>query len=131
MFDRNNTLQTADKEFQLDIPDIFDVDYKEIFTSQLGVCGLQDKDAHIVDNFGYIFDDNEAHRIYKFGQGIIDIIDFNIVQFLNKYKPYLIRFANDKEGNIILANLYFHSALEEIPQETILSFNYVINKYIS
>ena len=131
MFDRNNTLQTADKEVQLAMPDIFDVDYKEVFTSQLGICGLQDKDAHIVDQFGYIFYDNDAHRIYKFGQGKIDNIDLDIVQFLNKYKPYRIRFANDKESNRILVNMYFHSALEEIPQEATLSFNYVINKWIS
>ena len=131
MFDRSNTLQTADKEVQLAMPDIFDVDYKEVFTSDLGVCGLQDRDAHIVDQFGYIFYDNDAHRIYKFGKGKIDNIDLDIIQFLNKYKPYRIRFANDKEANRLLVNMYFHSAIEEVPQEETLSFNYVLNKWIS
>ena len=131
MFDRNNTLQTADKEVQLAMPDIFDVDYKEVFTSDLGVCGLQDRDAHIVDQFGYIFYDNDAHRIYKFGQGKIENIDLDIVQFLNKYKPYRIRFANNKEASRLLVNMYFHSAIEAVPQEETLSFNYVINKWIS
>lgn len=131
MFDRNNTLQTADKEVQLAMPDIFDVDYKEVFTSDLGICGLQDRDAHIVDQFGYIFYDNDAHRIYKFGQGKIENIDLDIIQFLNKYKPYRIRFANDKEASRLLVNMYFHSAIEDIPQEETLSFNYVINKWIS
>lgn len=131
MFNRNNTLQTADKEVQLAMPDIFDVDYKEVFTSDLGICGLQDRDAHIVDQFGYIFYDNDAHRIYKFGQGKIENIDLDIVQFLNKYKPYRIRFANDKESNRILLDLYFYSTLSHIPQEETLSFNYVINKWIS
>lgn len=131
MFDRNNTLQTADKEVQLAMPDIFDVDYKEVFTSDLGICGLQDRDAHIVDQFGYIFYDNDAHRIYKFGQGKIENIDLDIIQFLNKYKPYRIRFANDKEASRLLVNMYFHSAIEANPQEETLSFNYVINKWIS
>ena len=131
MFDRSNTLQTADKEVQLAMPDIFDVDYKEVFTSDLGICGLQDRDAHIVDQFGYIFYDNDAHRIYKFGQGKIENIDLDIIQFLNKYKPYRIRFANDKEASRLLVNMYFHSAIEAIPQEETLSFNYVINKWIS
>ena len=131
MFDRNNTLQTADKEVQLAMPDIFDVDYKEVFTSDLGICGLQDRDAHIVDQFGYIFYDNDAHRIYKFGQGKIENIDLDIIQFLNKHKPYRIRFANDKEASRLLVNMYFHSAIEAIPQEETLSFNYVINKWIS
>ncbi len=131
MFDRSNTLQTSDKEVQLAMPDIFDVDYKEVFTSDLGVCGLQDRDAHIVDQFGYIFYDNDAHRIYKFGKGKIDNIDLDIIQFLNKYKPYRIRFANDKEANRLLVNMYFHSAIEEVPQEETLSFNYILNKWIS
>lgn len=131
MFDRNNTLQTADKEVQLAMPDIFDVDYKEVFTSDLGICGLQDKDAHIVDQFGYIFYDNDAHRIYKFGQGKIENIDLDIVQFLNKYKPYRIRFANDKESNRLLVNIHFYSTSNNNPQEETLSFNYVINKWIS
>lgn len=131
MFDRNNTLQTADKEVQLAMPDIFDVDYKEVFTSDLGICGLQDRDAHIVDQFGYIFYDNDAHRIYKFGQGKIENIDLDIIQFLNKYKPYRIRFANDKESNRILLDLHFYSTASQTPQEETLSFNYVINKWIS
>lgn len=131
MFDRNNTLQTADKEVQLAMPDIFDVDYKEVFTSDLGICGLQDRDAHIVDQFGYIFYDNDAHRIYKFGQGKVENIDLDIVQFLNKYKPYRIRFANDKESNRILLDLHFYSTSSQTPQEETLSFNYVINKWIS
>ena len=131
MFDRNNTLQTADKEVQLAMPDIFDVDYKEVFTSDLGICGLQDRDAHIVDQFGYIFYDNDAHRIYKFGQGKIENIDLDIIQFLNKYKPYRIRFANDKEASRLLVNMYFHSAINNAPQEETLSFNYIINKWIS
>lgn len=131
MFDRNNTLQTADKEVQLAMPDIFDVDYKEVFTSQLGICGLQDRDAHIVDQFGYIFYDNDAHRIYKFGQGKIENIDLDIVQFLNKYKPYRIRFANDKESNRLLVNIHFYSTSNNNSQEETLSFNYIINKWIS
>lgn len=131
MFDRSNTLQTADKEVQLAMPDIFDVDYKEVFTSELGICGLQDRDAHIVDQFGYIFYDNDAHRIYKFGQGKIDNIDLDIVQFLNKYKPYRIRFANDKESNRLLVNIHFYSTSNNNSQEETLSFNYIINKWIS
>lgn len=131
MFDRNNTLQTNDKEVQLAMPDIFDVDYKEVFTSDLGICGLQDRDAYIVDQFGYIFYDNDAHRIYKFGQGKIENIDLDIVQFLNKYKPYRIRFANDKESNRLLVNIHFYSTSNNNLQEETLSFNYVINKWIS
>ena len=136
MFDRNNTLQTADKEVQLAMPDIFDVDYKEVFTSDLGICGLQDKFATIVDQFGYIFYDNDAHRIYKFGQGKTENIDLDIVQFINKYKPWQVRFAHDKEANRLLVNMkiyvdMFNQQVLDYAQEVTLSYNYVINKWIS
>ena len=136
MFDRNNTLQTADKEVQLAMPDIFDVDYKEVFTSDLGVCGLQDKFATIVDQFGYIFYDNDAHRIYRFGQGKTENIDLDIVQFINKYKPWQVRFAHDKEANRLLVNMkiyveMFNQRILDYAQEVTLSYNYVINKWIS
>ena len=136
MFDRSNTLQTADKEVQLAMPDIFDVDYKEVFTSDLGICGLQDKFATIVDQFGYVFYDNDAHRIYKFGQGKVDNIDLDIVQFINKYKPYQIRFAHDKEANRLLVNMRIYVAgfdqqSFDYEQEVTLSYNYIIGKWIS
>lgn len=130
MFDRNNTLKTGDKDIQLSLPDTFDVDYKEVFTSELGVCGLQDSDAYIVDEFGYIFYDNDAHRLYKFGQGKISFIDESIIQWLNKYKPSIVRFANDKETNRIIVDFWCYIS-STIKKEFVISYNYAINKWIS
>ena len=134
-FDRNNTLQTADDEnIKLAMPDIFDVDYKEIFTSDKGMCGLQDDKAFIVGQFGYIFYDNDAHRFYKFGEGKVEQIDFSIVQFLNTYTPYNVRFAHDKERNRILINFYTIDYRKYYTDEDAwftLSYNYVIKEWIS
>lgn len=135
MFDGDNVLQTNDRNVQLSVQDIFDMKYKEVFTSDLGMCGLQDDRAWIVDQFGYIFYDNDAHRIYKFGQGKIDIIDFDIVQFLNKFKPFQIRFANDKESNRLLIDLqietYGIEPNNSIYKRVTLSYNYALGKWIS
>ena len=46
-FDGSNTLKTGDdQDIKLTLPDIFDIDYTEVFTSDLGVCGLQDKEEN-------------------------------------------------------------------------------------
>lgn len=135
MLDRDNTLRNgADNSVQLAMPDVFDIDYKEIFASDLGICGLQDSDAWIVDDFGYIFYDNDAHTFYKFGAKKIEAINNTITQFVDKYKPYRIRFAHDAESHRILVNilyLYGNLGLANYVGELTLSYNYQLNKWIS
>ena len=131
MFDRDNTLQGGDgKAMQLAMPDIFDVDYKEVLASELGACGLQDSDAWILDEFGYIFYDNDAHKFYRFGSKKIESINTSITQFVDKYKPFRVRFANDSENNRILVNMQYTYLTNNIGEIT-LSYNYAVNKWIS
>lgn len=131
MFDRDNTLQGGDgKAMQLAMPDIFDVDYKEVLASELGSCGLQDSDAWVLDEFGYIFYDNDAHKFYRFGSKKIESINTSITQFVDKYKPFRVRFANDAESNRILVNIQYIHNTNSIGEVT-LSYNYVVNKWIS
>lgn len=125
MFDRDNTLQTMDKAVQLQMPDIFDVDYKELITSDLGYAGLQDRKSAIVDQFGYIFYDTDKNRFYQFNNNKLDYIDNDIVNFLNKYKPINVRFANDKLNNRLLISF------NQSGTRTTLSYNYGIGRFIS
>lgn len=129
VFNNDNVLKTQDQNIQLDMPDIFSMSYKELVTSELGYCGLQDSDANILGEFGYIFYDNDSYRIYKFDNGSVDVIDNDIVQFLKKYKPYRIRFAHDQYSNRILLNIEFNNN-GDIEVKT-LSYHYKINNFIS
>lgn len=129
MFNRDNTMKTQDKEVQLAMPDIFDVDYKEVFTSALGVCGLQDNRAWVADDFGYIFYDNDAHRLYQFGQGKINNLDNDIIQWIDKYKPNRVRFANDKLSNRLLIRFDYQDITKQ--DSKVISFNYKLGNYIS
>ena len=129
-FDGSNTLKTGDdNDIRLTLPDVFDIEYVEVFTSDLGVCGLQDKEAYIVGQFGYIFYDNDAHRFYKYAFKKIEIIDFDIVQFLNFGIPYEVRFAHDIERNRLLINFKIHYNNEDLRYT--LSYNHQLNKFIS
>lgn len=129
MFNRDNTMKTQDKDVQLTMPDIFDIDYKEVFTSTLGICGLQDDRAWVADDFGYIFYDNDAHRLYQFGQGKINNLDNDIIQWLNKYKPNRVRFANDKISNRLLIRFDYQDITKQ--DNKVISFNYKLGNYIS
>ena len=135
-FDGSNTLKTGDdNDVRLVLPDVFDIEYFEVFTSDMGVCGLQDKEAWVVGQFGYIFYDNDAHRFYKYASKKIEIIDFDIIQFLNIKIPYNVRFAQDKERNRLLITFTvfnkFYNILQEDTTQFTISYNYQLNRFIS
>lgn len=135
MFDIDNTLKTNDKNIQLESQDIFDVDYKEIVTSKNGYAGLKDSKAAIFDNFGYIFYCNADNRFYKFDGGKLNNIDEDIIQWLNMYKPNIVRFANDKLNNRILIRIIYDVLSQDkeytISKSIVLSYNYGTNTFIS
>lgn len=129
MFDTDNTLETKDKSIQLSQPDAFEVAYKEVFTSALGYGGLQDDKSYIVDQFGYIFYNNDFHRFYNFDNGQLNTIDSDIIQWLDKYKPYNIRFGNDKFNNRILIKMNYR--INNVEKDVVLSYNYNTNHFVS
>ena len=129
MFSTDAVLKTnTGQDVNVSPADIYETDYKEVFSSALGTCGLQDKKASIYDEFGYIFYDNDNHQFYRFGSQQVEILDANINQFLFKYRPYEVRFANDKNGNRLLIDIKYY---DRGYQEIVLSYSYLVNKFIS
>lgn len=126
MFDTGNTLEAIDQSIQLAQPDTFEVDYREVFTSDLGFGGLQDKESAIIDQFGYIFYNNDSNRLYQFDNKQLAMIDDDIVEWLFRNKPYNIRFANDKQNNRLLIKFEYGDN-----QYSVLSYNYNIKSFIS
>ena len=126
MFDTGNTLEAVDQSIQLAQPDAFEVAYKEVFTSDLGFGGLQDKESAIIDQFGYIFYNNDFNRLYQFDNKQLAIIDDDIVEWLLRNKPYNVRFANDKQNNRLLIKFEYGDN-----QYSVLSYNYNIKSFIS
>ena len=129
MFDTNNMIKALNTDLQITQPDAFDVEYKEIFTSTLGYGGLQDKNAWILDQFGYIFYNNDSNNFYRFDNNAITLIDKDIINWLNKYKPYNVRFANDKFNNRLLIKMNYN--IDNEIKNIVLSYNYAINSFIS
>lgn len=130
MFNTDNMLvNNSNQQVQLAQPDAFDVKYQEVFTSSLGYGGLQDDKAYILDQFGYIFYNNDFHRFYQFDNGQLGIIDDDIIQWLDIYRPYNVRFANDKFNNRILIKMDYKVGATE--KSTVISFNYNHKTFIS
>ena len=138
MFDLNNELKTIDQNIQLHQPDAFDVAYKEVFTSELGYGGLQDKRSAIVDQFGYIFYNNDDNNIYRFDNNQLAIISNDIVEWLIKAKPNNVRFAHDIRNNRLLIKFDYNIFRRNKDDSTfsqkrnlVLSYNYKTQNFIS
>lgn len=137
MFDLNNELKTIDQNIQLYQPDAFDVGYKEVFTSELGYGGLQDKRSAIVDQFGYIFYNNDDNNIYRFDNNQLAVISNDIVEWLIKAKPNNVRFANDIKNNRLLIKFDYgfvkKTESDNFTQmfNLVLSYNYKTQNFIS
>lgn len=126
MFNGDATLQTKDKSLQLLQPDAFDTNYVEVFTSDLGFGGLQDDLAFIVDQFGYIFYNNDFTRFYKFDNGQLSLIDQDIYLYLQDNKPTNVRFGNDKFNKRLLISLNLSNNTTKT-----LSYNYELGNFVS
>lgn len=74
IFNRDSSMKTEDKDVQLVIPDVFDINYVEMFTSTKGYAGIQHGNQFVCSNYGYIFYDSDAHKVYRFNENSLDEI---------------------------------------------------------
>lgn len=102
MFNRDASLKTNDKDVQLTIPDAFDTDYQEVFTSNKGYGGLQDSNAWCVNEYGYTFFDNDAKKLYNFDNGQLNILSLEINELINSMTISKTTLAYDNKNNRLL-----------------------------
>ena len=125
-------LATAEEGLQITQSSIKDISYKEVLPTDKGYCGLQDKQASIIGNFGYIFYENDTNRLFRFDNGQLIYIDYPILQWLKQYKPYEVRFANDVErNNLIIQFRYGDKNNNDKNFTKILLYDYEIDCFVS
>ena len=125
LFDISDSLQALDKNVQLLQPDSFEVAYKEVFTADKGYGGLQDHVSWICDEFGYIFYDKSAKKIYRFDGGQLKDMTDDISNLIKTINPEEIWFGNDRERNRIMTNM------RSGDDNLILSYNLIANGWSS
>lgn len=95
MFSADSTLTAGDKEIQLGAIDVFDLNYKEVITSDKGYAGLKRKSAAIVNQHGYTFMNEDSKIIYSFDNGQLNIISADIEALLKNIDIKDVVFADD------------------------------------
>lgn len=126
LFNSNDTIKSKENGIELASIDVWDVDYKEVITSQLGYAGIQKEYNGIIGSFGYIFYDFDDKHIYKYDNGQLYFIDDDIINLLNKLSDYDVYVIDDKYRDRILFKFFKDNA-----QDIIISYNYKTNTFIS
>lgn len=109
-FTGSNTLQSNTGEIQQTESDVFQTGVNEIFGSDFGFAGLQNKNAAITTEAGYIFYDEDSKIIYIYsGNGQIVKLSDSIEKLLRYDILYNVSFANDYYNNRFFACLHFKS----------------------
>ena len=104
IFSRNNQLT---KDALLQIPDVFDIDYKEITPSTVGFGGLKNKEESIVTKYGYIWFDRISKSIFLFDGKELKTLSSDIHNVLYDIDDdQEVRFAEDFISNRLIITVY-------------------------
>ena len=107
-FTGSNNLQSTTGEIQPSETDVFQTGISEVFGSDFGYAGLQDKRNSIITETGYIFYDKDSNVIYMYaGQGQITKLSDSIERLFNHAPISDVRFANDYYNNRIFVCIWF------------------------
>lgn len=117
-FTGSNSLSANEGEIKTKEGEPFDTGIAEIFGSDFGFAGIQNKDHSILSENGYIFFDKDANVIYIYsGQGQISKITEPIEKLMRYDKVSNVYFANDYYNNRFFVNIVFENG-----EHTNLSF---------
>lgn len=108
-FSGYNSLSAAGGEdVQVKESEPFDTGIQELFGSEFGYAGLQNKKHQVLSEIGYTFYDSDGQRIYYYtGNANIKVISDDVSK-LFKYKPLKdIYFADDYYNNRVFVCLDF------------------------
>lgn len=108
-FSGSNTLQSSEGDIQQVETKPFDTGVTELFGSDFGFAGIQNKEDHIITENGYIFFDRDSRIVYLYsGQGQIARLSEYIEKLFRHKDIESIRFANDYYNNRFFMSIMFY-----------------------
>lgn len=126
--DGSDTIKSngVNDHIQLSSIDVWDVAFKELFSSKLGFGGIKNKNHSILGDFGYIWFDSNTKRIYRLDNNYkLSELSDSIINYLKLYFSSDIIFANDKRNNrVLITDLSYNKTLSyNIKSNTFISFH--------
>lgn len=128
---KHQSLFSTTERIKIDTLDVFDNDFKEVFTSEHGYGGLQDYTSYCVNTHGYWFWDGDDKKILRLDEGkLVDLTESINNYILDFYKIKNIAFGTDYKNNRVLMCI---TGIDDENDEyyKTLSYNYNTNTFIS
>ena len=131
-FDATQTITASDKDIQLQEAEPFDVGLSQVFDSQYGYGGIDNKEAGCITFDSYFFYDNKSNHIFSYsGNGQMQLIDGTIYRLLEYYKPINCRTIHDIVNKRILFEFYNLSISRPSNYSFTISYNYKSKSFVS
>ena len=138
-FDANQTIMSNNEDIKLQESEPFDIGLSQVFDSQYGYGGIENKEAGCVTFDSYFFYDSKNNHIFAYnGNNQLQLIDGSIYKFLTHFKPENCKILHDNNNNRILFE--FYKNIEDIengifytdyPIRFVLSYNYKSKSFVS
>ena len=126
-FDATKTIMSSNEDIKLQESEPFDVGLTQIFDSQYGYGGIENKESGCITFDSYFFYDNKNNHIFSYsGNGQIQLIDGSIYKFLTYFKPKSCRTIHDSANNRI-----FFEFCDIYGSLFTLSYNYKSKSFVS
>lgn len=131
-FDATQTIMSTNKDIKLQESEPFDIGLSQVFDSQYGYGGIENKEAGCITFDSYFFYDNKSNHIFAYsGNSQIQLIDGTIYKLLEYYKPNICRTVHDITNKRILFEFELPISEETRYPIITLSYNYKSKSFVS
>ena len=131
-FDANQTIMSNNEDIKLQESEPFDIGLSQVFDSQYGYGGIENKEAGCITFDSYFFYDNKSNHIFAYsGNNQVQLIDGTIYKLLEYYKPNVCRTVHDIVNKRILFEFELPISEETKYPIITLSYNYKSKSFVS
>lgn len=129
-FDATQTIMSTNEDIKLQESEPFDIGLSQVFDSQYGYGGIENKEAGCITFDSYFFYDNNSNHIFAYsGNNQVQLIDGSIYKLLKEINANSCRTLHDSINNRILFELYDTSTY--FPMNFTISYNYKSKSFVS
>lgn len=130
-FDGNQTIAASDKDITLQESEPFENGVTQLFDSEYGYGGINNKEAGCITFDSYIFYDAMSNHIFTYGgNSQVQLIDASIYKTLCYYKPTYCRTLHDDANHRVLFEFTTDKTVSTYKTFTI-SYNYKSKSFVS
>ena len=131
-FDATQTIMSTNEDIKLQESEPFDIGLSQVFDSQYGYGGIENKEAGCITFDSYFFYDNKSNHIFAYsGNSQVQLIDGTIYKLLEYYKPNICRTVHDITNKRILFEFELPISEETRYPIITLSYNYKSKSFVS